>query len=159
MKKLIALVVLCITISTIKLSAQDHNMGSGSHVRLNTNDLVWKDGPASLPQGAKIAAIEGDMSKAELFTIRLSLPANYKVPPHWHPAIEHVTVIKGGFFMGTGEHFDEAAAVKLSEGGFALMPIKQTHYAFTKKRTVIQLHGMGPWGITYINPTDDPRKK
>lgn len=159
MKKLSALVILFLSISTVKLWAQDHNMGSGSHVLLNTSNLVWKDGPASLPPGAKIAAIEGDMSKAELFTIRLSLPANYKVSPHWHPAIEHVTVIKGAFYMGTGEHFNEAAGVKLSEGGFALMPIKQAHYAFTKKRTVVQLHGMGPWGITYINPADDPRKK
>lgn len=134
-------------------------MNSGSHLRLNTNDLVWKEGPASLPPGVKMAVIEGDMTKPELFTIRLSLPANYKVPPHWHPAIEHVTVLKGGFYMGTGEKFNEAAAIKIAEGGFALMPIKQAHYAFTKKRTVLQLHGMGPWGINYINPSDDPRKK
>ncbi|HUS01502.1 MAG TPA: cupin domain-containing protein [Chitinophagaceae bacterium] len=157
MKKLSALILFILSI--IGLQAQDHTMTSGSHLRLNMNDLVWKDGPASLPPGAKIAIIEGDMSKPELFTIRLSLPANYKVPPHWHPAIEHVTVLKGGFYMGTGEHFDEAAAVKIAEGGFALMPIKQAHYAFTKKRTIVQLHGMGPWGINYINPADDPRKK
>lgn len=158
MKKLITL-ILIFTISATRLQAQDHNMGTSSHVRINPNDLVWKDGPPSLPAGAKMAVIEGDMSRPELFTVRLSFPGNYKVPPHWHPAVEHVTVLKGAFYMGTGEQFDEASAVKLGEGGFALMPIKQAHFAFTKKRTVIQLHGMGPWGITYINPADDPRKK
>jgi quercetin dioxygenase-like cupin family protein len=158
MKKLLAL-ILIVSVSAINLFAQDHQMGSGSHVTVNNNDVVWKDGPPSLPAGAKIATIEGDMSKAELFTVRLSFPANYKVPPHWHPAVEHVTVLKGVFYMGMGEQFNEASATKLAEGGFALMPIKQAHYAFTKKRTVIQLHGMGPWGITYINPADDPRKK
>lgn len=159
MKKLLALLIPILSLSAINLIAQDHNMGSAPHVTVNNNDMVWKDGPASLPAGAKIATIEGDMSKAELFTVRLSFPANYKVPPHWHPAVEHVTVLKGAFYMGMGEKFDEAAAVKLGEGGFALMQIKQAHFAFTKKRTVIQLHGMGPWGITYINPADDPRKK
>jgi hypothetical protein len=160
MKQLLILIFI-LNLSLIELTAQDHNMGSGNdaHMRLNTNDIVWKDGPASLPAGAKMATIEGDLSKAGLFTIRLSLPANYRVPPHWHPAVEHVTVLKGGFYMGTGEQFNEAAAVKIAEGGFGLMPIKQPHYAFTKKRTIIQLHGMGPWGINYVNPADDPRKK
>ncbi|MBA3674128.1 MAG: cupin domain-containing protein [Chitinophagaceae bacterium] len=159
MKKLLVLLPLFLCVLSISLNAQDHTMSSGTHMRLNTNDIVWKAGPASLPVGAKMATIEGDLSKAGLFTIRLSLPANYRVPPHWHPAVEHVTVLKGGFYMGTGEQFNEAAAVKIAEGGFGLMPIKQPHYAFTKKRTIIQLHGMGPWGITYVNPADDPRKK
>lgn len=157
MKKLLPLLLFSVTV--FNLYAQDHKMNPASHILSNINDLIWKDGPASLPPGAKIATVEGDMSKAELFTIRLSFPANYNVPPHWHPAVEHVTVIKGAFFMGTGEQFNENAAIKLAEGGFGLMPVQHPHFAFTKKRTVIQLHGMGPWGITYVNPADDPRKK
>lgn len=142
------------------LSAQDHSMGSSSsHVLLNMKDIVWKAGPASLPKGAQMSIIEGDMSKPELFTIRLSLPPGYKVPNHWHTAVEHVTVLQGAFYMGKGENFIENVAIKLSKGGFALMPNKQPHFAFTKKRTIIQLHGMGPWTITYINPADDPRNK
>lgn len=159
MKKLSVLLILIFSVTAINLFAQDHHMGAASHITVNNNDMVWKDGPASLPAGAKIAIVEGDMSKAELFTVRLSFPANYKVPPHWHPAVEHVTVLKGALYMGMGEQFNEGAATKLGEGGFGLMPVKQAHFAFTKKRTVIQLHGMGPWGITYINPADDPRKK
>lgn len=157
MKKVLTLLNLILLINIVH--AQDHNMGSSTHLLVNENDIVWKDGPGSLPKGAKLALIEGDMSKPELFTIRLSLPADYKIPPHWHTAVEHVTVLKGAFYMGTGDQFNEGTALKLAVGGFGLMPIKQSHYAFTKKRTIIQLHGMGPWTITYINPADDPRKK
>lgn len=137
--------------------AQDHSMGS--HVLVNSNKLVWKNAPNSLPPGAKVTALEGDMSKPEAFTIRISLPANYKIPPHWHPAIEHVTVLQGVFYMGMGETYDPLKAKRLATGGFAVMPPQSPHFAFTKGKSVIQLHGVGPWGITYINDSDDPRKK
>ena len=80
--------------------------------------------------------------------------------PHWHPAVEHVTVISGTFYMGMGDKFKEKKAKKLTPGGFAAMEIGSRHYAFTKNEpSIIQLHGMGPWGITYVNPKDDPRKQ
>ncbi len=166
MKKNFFLAILCTLLLTsyTRMHAQDHmNMGKDqsnhNHTLLNTSNLQWKEGPASLPPGSKIAAMEGDMSKEGPFTVRLMLPKNYKISPHWHPAIEHVSVIKGAFYMGAGEQFNEGTATKLSEGGFAVMPIRTVHYAFTKKNATIQLHGVGPWGITYVNPADDPRKK
>jgi hypothetical protein len=30
------------------------------------------------------------------------------------------------------------------------------HFARADKATVIQLHGTGPWGLTYVNPADQP---
>jgi Domain of unknown function (DUF4437) len=130
---------------------------AGTHVMLGPNELQWVDGPPSLPKGAKVAVLEGDPSKAGPFTMRAQVPAKYKIPPHWHPGIEHVTVLSGEVYMGSGEKYDEASAKKLPAGSFAVMPVKYNHYFFTKKKAVIQLHGMGPWGITYINPADDPR--
>ena len=130
---------------------------AGTHVMLTAPEFKWVDGPPSLPKGAKVAVLEGDPSKPGPFTMRAEVPAKYKIPPHWHPAIEHVTVISGEVFMGSGEKFDEATAKKLPAGSFAVMPIKHAHYFFTKKKAVVQLHGVGPWGITYINPADDPR--
>jgi ChrR Cupin-like domain len=157
--------LLCVTgmvfmVSVISLHAQEkiHGGNHSSHIMLVPSDLKWKDGPASLPGGAKFAVIEGDPSKAGPFTMRFKLPANYIVPPHWHPAIEHITVISGTFYMGIGETFDESHAVKLPAGGFAVMAIGTRHFGFTKEGTVIQVHGVGPWGITYVNPKDDPRK-
>ena len=61
--------------------------------------------------------------------------------------------------MGAGEKFEESAAKELPTGSFVVMPMKQPHFAMTKGETVVQLHGMGPWGITYVNPADDPRTK
>jgi mannose-6-phosphate isomerase-like protein (cupin superfamily) len=130
-----------------------------AHTTVIPADLKWGDGPASLPPGTKAAVLEGDPAKAGLFTLRLMLPANYKIPAHWHPADEHVTVLSGAFIMGLGDKLDEKQSKPLSAGGFAHIPPKTNHYAFTKVETVIQLHGMGPWAINYVNPADDPRKK
>jgi anti-sigma factor ChrR (cupin superfamily) len=77
-------------------------IGAEDHMMVTPNDLKWADIP-SLPPGAKIAVIEGPMDQATPFTFRVQLPADYKIPAHWHPAIEHVTVISGTFNMGTGD--------------------------------------------------------
>ena len=127
------------------------------HVMKAPADLEWVDGPPSLPKGAKVAILEGDPGKAGPFTIRLQFPPKYKIPPHWHPAIEHVTVISGDFMMGSGEKWDDAALKKMPAGAFTVMPVKYAHFAIAKKKVVVQLHGIGPWGITYFNPADDPR--
>jgi quercetin dioxygenase-like cupin family protein len=99
------------------------------------------------------------MDQATPFTFRLKLPADYKIPAHWHPAIEHVTVISGTFHMGTGDKLDMAKTKALSAGSVAIMQPKTNHFGWTKDETVVQVHGVGPWGITYVDPADDPRKK
>ena len=129
------------------------------HSLLKSADIKWTDGPPSMPPGAQIAVIEGDLKKAEPITFRLKLPANYKIAPHTHPAIEHVTVVSGTFYMGAGDQLDREKAVALSPGSFAAFQPGHSMFAWTEKETVIQVHGVGPWGIAYINPVDDPRKK
>lgn len=128
------------------------------HQMIRPADLKWSDVP-SLPPGAKIAVIEGKMSEAQAFTVRLKFPANYKLPAHWHPAVERVTVLSGTFHMGTGDELDPGKAMLLGVGSIAIMQPKTTHFAWTKEETVVQLHGTGPWGVTYVNEADDPRKK
>jgi hypothetical protein len=131
---------------------------TASHVMVTPADLKWADVP-SLPPGAKIAVIEGPLTEAVPFTFRLKFPANYSIPAHWHPAIEHVTVISGTFSMGMGEKLDAAAAKPLSAGSVAIMQPKTPHFGLTKDETIVQVHGIGPWAVTYVNPADDPRKK
>ena len=131
---------------------------SDAHVMMVPADLKWADVP-SLPPGAKIAMIEGPANEAVPFIFRLKLPANYKIAAHWHPGIEHVTVISGTFNMGTGDKLDQSKTHALPAGSVAIMQPKTNHFAWTKKETIVQVHGMGPWGITYVNPADDPRKK
>jgi len=47
----------------------------------------------------------------------------------------------------------------LSPGDMMIMQPKTNHFAWTKEEVVVQLNGMGPWGVTYVDPADDPRKK
>jgi quercetin dioxygenase-like cupin family protein len=131
---------------------------SGAHLMLAPTDLKWAEVP-SLPPGARIAVIEGPLTEAVPFTFRLKLPADYKIPAHWHPAIEHVTVMSGTFNMGTGDKLDVAKTKPLSAGSVAIMQPNTNHFGWTKEETIVQVHGVGPWGITYVNPEDDPRKK
>lgn len=129
-----------------------------SHTMLMPTELKWSDVP-SLPAGAKIAVIEGPMNQAVPFTVRLRFPDNYRIPPHHHPAVERVTVLSGTFHMGQGEQFDRNKTQALTAGGIAIMQPKTAHFAWTSGETIVQLHGTGPWGVTYINPSDDPRKQ
>jgi hypothetical protein len=133
-------------------------VGAEDHVMMTPNDLTWAD-ISSLPPGAKVAVIEGPMDQATPFTFRLKLPADYKIPAHWHPAIEHVTVISGTFNMGVGDKLEVTKTKALTAGSVAIMQPKTNHFGWTKEETMVQVHGVGPWGITYVDPGDDPRKK
>ena len=127
------------------------------HVMFTPDNLQWTDTPA-LP-GAKVAVIEGPLTEAVPFTFRIKFPANYKIAPHWHPAIERVTVLSGTIHLGVGDTFDQSKAKALPAGSISIMEPKMNHFAWTSEETVVQLSGMGPWGITFVNPADDPRKK
>ncbi|MCC2675578.1 MAG: cupin region [Ramlibacter sp.] len=131
---------------------------AGHHMMVDPDKLNWTAVP-SLPAGAQLAVIEGPMNEAKPFTVRLKFPANYRIPPHWHPAVERVTVLSGTFHMGTGEKFDTSGGHALAAGAIAILPAKSPHYAWTTGETIVQLHGTGPWGVTYLNPADDPRSK
>jgi quercetin dioxygenase-like cupin family protein len=130
---------------------QDHRM-------IFPNDLKWSDVP-SLPPGAKIAVIEGPMAEAVPFTVRLKLPANYRIPAHWHPAVERVTVLSGTFYMGVGDKLDTQSSMALTPGSIMILQPKTHHFAWNKEEVVVQLNGVGPWGVTYVNAADDPRQQ
>jgi quercetin dioxygenase-like cupin family protein len=132
---------------------------ASEHRTILPDGFKWADAPPSLPKGSKVSVIHGDPAAAGIFAMRIMLPDGYKVPPHWHPADEHVTVISGEFHMGLGETWDESKGHALPPGSVSIMPAGKRHFAWSKGETVIQVHAMGPWGITYVNPQDDPRNK
>ena len=128
----------------------------GQHAAFTPAKITWGPAPPSLPAGAKMAVISGDPSQSVPFVIRAQLPAGYTIAPHWHPTDEHVTVVSGTFAFGMGDTLDKAAMQDLPSGGYALMPAQMRHYAMAKGATTIQVHGMGPLVINYVNPADDP---
>ena len=124
------------------------------------NSMVkWGPAPAVFPTGAKMAVMQGDPSKTDLFTVRLDLPKGYRIPPHFHPTDEHITVISGTFLVGMGDTIDPKKTMALSAGGFATAPAQQHHYAIAKTHAVVQVHAIGPFQLTYVNPKDDPSRK
>ena len=136
--------------------AQGVMQAAMDHVIMSAKNLKWMDAPDGLPKGAKLSVLAGDPGAATLFTVRLQVPAGYKVMPHFHPTDENITVISGEFGIGSGDKFDTKGPT-LGAGDFTSMPAQMHHFAWTKKGAVIQIHGMGPFQITYINPSDDPR--
>lgn len=142
-----------------KYTGKAKGHGGAVEVILVPDDLKWQDAPNALPPGAKLAVLEGNPMAKGPYTMRLKLPAGYKIPPHWHNGPEHVTVISGDFNLGKGDTFDESKGTNLPQGSFFMMKPKSHHFAWTGGETVLQLHGIGPWAITYVNPADDPRKK
>jgi hypothetical protein len=152
---ILAAVALALNVTPLASEGEMPYHGEG-HMMLNASDLEWGD-IASMAPGAEMAMIEGDLSKAEPFTFRLRLPANYVIAPHIHPAYERVTVLSGELHFAHGEEFDRNKTQALGPGGVAIMPPGAPMFGYTEEETVIQLHGTGPWGIQYINPEDDPR--
>ena len=120
--------------------------------------LTWAPGPPSLPAGAEFVLLEGNPAEAVPLTFRLRFPPNYRIPPHWHSVIEHVTVLAGTLNVGMGEVATFTGGTALDAGSFAAMPAKMVHSAWAGPEGVtLQLHSVGPWSITYVKASDDPR--
>ena len=121
-------------------------------------DVKWGAAPPFLPHGAMMAVMAGDPAGTGPVSVRLKLPAGYRIAAHWHPTDEQVTVLSGSLTIGMGDKLNERKGQTLHAGGFGITPAHMNHYAWTKTGTVIQLNLMGPVALTYVNPADDPSK-
>ena len=134
-------------------------MAQSGHVMLGPDEIKWGAAPSSLPRGAMLALVEGKPSEPGPFTMRLKFPAGFRVAPHFHPAIEHLTVLSGTIHFGMGDTFDAGKLTPMRAGSFIVMPVGTSHFVEAREETVVQVHGVGPWGVKYVNPEDDPSKK
>jgi quercetin dioxygenase-like cupin family protein len=139
--------------------AASQNAQSPTHIMMSPAELKWGDPPPVFEKGATFSVVSGDPGQPGIYVVRLKMPAGYKIAPHWHPTDEHVTVISGEFALGMGDKIDQASAKVLTAGGYALLPAQMHHYALARSATVVQVHGMGPFALTYVNPADDPSKR
>jgi quercetin dioxygenase-like cupin family protein len=154
------LVALSLTLSAGLVAAQGTpNHGAQHAIIVLPDQISWGPAPPALPAGAKVAVIEGKPAEPGPFTMRLSLPNGYRIKPHYHPGIEHVTVMKGTFRVGMGDKFDASALTSMPTGTFAALEPGTHHFAEARGETIVQVHGVGPWSLTYVNPADDPRKQ
>lgn len=160
---LVFLGALALVSSSMAFTEEEHVSPPGakhddkSHVVAGLDDVKWGPAPPALPPGAQAVVLAGDPAASGLVTLRVKFPAGYTVPPHWHPSDEHVTVLSGTLSLGMGDKVDVSSAKTLTAGGYIVAPARMHHFATTKTGAVVQIHLNGPFGITYVNPADDPR--
>ena len=143
---------------TLAVPATAHEWSELSEtISTPAESITWGPAPPMLPEGAEIAVLEGDLAAEEPHTFRFRMPDGYEIPPHSHPMREHITVLDGTLMMGHGATYDEGAMQALPTGAFYVLPTGDNHYIRADGQTVLQLHGIGPWGIDYVDPEDDPR--
>jgi quercetin dioxygenase-like cupin family protein len=126
---------------------------------LRSSEIQWGPAPPVLPAGAQMAVLAGDPAGSGLVTLRLKMPAGYRIPPHWHPTDEHVTVISGTFALGMGDKLSEKQSKTLDAGGYAIASANMHHFAWTETGAVVEVNLMGPFQITYVDPLDDPSSR
>jgi quercetin dioxygenase-like cupin family protein len=158
-KRLMAFALAAGLLGTLAGIGQEEEKAKKEHSILAPADLKWGEGPDALPPGIKAVVVEGDPKKADLFHMRLKAPAGYRVMPHRHPNTERVTVISGSLKLGLGEQYDESKTKMLPAGSFFSLPPETAHFVTVSEETVIQISTIGPWSLTYVNPSDDPRLK
>lgn len=119
-------------------------------------NVKWVDHPAFT--GVKLAVVHGNLGQPGPFVVRLWFPANYQVPAHYHPNDENVTLISGSANLGLGDKADRTKGTRYQVGDFFRVPANTRHYAWFTEEAVIQVHGVGPTSVTWVNPTDKAGK-
>ena len=124
------------------------------------DEIPYGPPPAFVAPGAQLAVLEGNPGASSGdYTIRLKMPAGYRIAPHWHPQRENVTVISGTFKVGMGDQFEESKMGTYPAGSFAYLDPDMHHYAMATGEVVVQVHGTAPLQFNYVNPNDDPSHK
>ena len=159
MRTTIALPIILALAATPIFGTAGHLQAAGQHHTVVRADAVkWGPAPPSLPPGASAAVLLGNPAVAGPFVLRLKFPAGFVIPPHRHSKDELVTVISGAFAVASGEQVDHASFKPLPAGSFVHLPAGMPHYARTDGETIVQINGVGPFDVTYVNPKDDPRR-
>lgn len=161
MKVLVATVVTALALAPAA-RADDASKKAGAEKGKKTatfikaDELKWGEAPPDLPKGGQLAVLHGDPSKKAPFAIRLKAPDGYKIPPHWHSQDEQLTILSGTLVLHMGDTMDSPAH-DLDAGSYHYLPGKMHHAAEAKGETVVQINGMGPFDIHYLNPADNPK--
>jgi quercetin dioxygenase-like cupin family protein len=136
------------------VQGQEKNEAVAEHKIVHFGDLKW----TPIFKGCDLAAVDGDPNaEGAPFVVRVRCADGAKIPAHWHPTDENVTVLKGVFLVGLGDKFDESKLQTMSVGKFISMPKEMRHFALSKGETIVQVHGVGPFKVNWVNPADvDP---
>lgn len=137
---------------TISLAGQEKKAATApSHAIVHFGDLKW----TPIFKDTDMAVVSGDPNAdGGPYVLRIRCTDGAKVPAHWHPQDENVTVLKGAFRLGMGETFDETKLQTMNVGNFTIVAKEMRHFGACKGDTILQLHGIGPFKRNWVNPAD-----
>jgi quercetin dioxygenase-like cupin family protein len=131
--------------------SQDKKESADAHKIVHFGDLKW----TPIMKGCDLAPVSGDpTAEGAPFVLRIRCADGTRVPAHWHPMDENVTVLKGTFLLGIGETFDEGKLQAMNVGNFVLLPKEMRHFALCKGEMIVQVHGIGPFKNNWVNPSE-----
>lgn len=153
-----------------KAPAKSASAGAKTPMIVEPGSENWGDVPAAALVGTpsvemggtlKLALLQGDpMTAGRSYTLRMSCTDGLKIAPHWHPATENVTVIKGEAAVAMGSKWDDSALKSVPTGGFFSAGPQMRHYAQCKGDTILQVNGVAPFVVNFVGADDtEPAKK
>ena len=144
----VSLALMAFAIPTV---SQEKKTGDSAHKIVHSGDLKW----TPIIKGCEIALVEGNLdAEGQPFVARFHCSDGAKTPPHWHPTDENITVLRGVFLVGMGESFDESKLRAMNVGNFMLMPKEMRHFGMSKGDLILQVHGIGPFKVNWVNPSE-----
>jgi quercetin dioxygenase-like cupin family protein len=138
-------------------TVRPHYLGQEVFRSVLSEDIDWKPF-AAFPPSVRLAVVVGQPSEAGPYTIRVRVPHGVKIMPHRHPEDRVYTVMSGVFYIGLGDQFDADKLQAYPPGSVVVLPGNTSHFHWAKSSEyVTQVTAIGPLGLEYISPKDDPR--
>jgi hypothetical protein len=138
-------------------SPTSHQPGQGVFKAILSEDIEWKPF-APFPPSVRLAVMVGQPSETGPYVIRVHVPRDIKLMPHKHPEDRVYTVISGIFYIGLGDQFDADKLQAFPPGAVIVLPSNTSHFHWARSGDYIaQVTAIGPLGLNYVNPQDDPR--
>ena len=137
--------------------ARPHQPGQAVFKEIIAEDIEWKPF-AAFPPSVRLAILVGQPSQEGPYVIRVKVPRGVKLMPHKHPEDRVYTVIAGVFYIGLGDQFDADKLQAYPPGAVIVLPGNTLHFHWARSGEYItQVNAIGPLGLDYVNPKDDPR--
>jgi lysophospholipase L1-like esterase/quercetin dioxygenase-like cupin family protein len=134
-----------------------HQPGQDIFRSVDPEDIDWQPFPA-FPPPARLAVVVGKPTEPGPYVIRVKVPSGVKLMPHRHPEDRVYTVISGVFYIGVGEEFDDGKLEAHPPGAVVVLPGGTPHFHWAKSgEYVTQVTAIGPLGLEYLDPENDPR--
>lgn len=136
-----------------------HALSRKAFAAVLPENVPWAPFPA-FPPGVRLAVLVGDTTRPEPYLIRVKVPDDVRLMPHRHPEDRVYTVISGVFYIGLGTEFAPEKLKAYPPGSIVVLPGNTPHFHWAMSgEYVTEVTAIGPLGLVYADPQDDPRNE